>query len=194
MSDRQIISVRALREGGHIQRLQGRDYVLFSGLLALAHQSGLESTDTALVHADYGQQLYVVRATVTGSRGTYTGHGDASPANVNRGMASACLRMAETRALCRALRVYLGIGMTAREELPGVEPRQGGPAAEHIEHADWFAGQIRQRSLSPATVLAFCQNMDWGNPVMWQRSTMERFVAALDGGKFPDLYQPAEHR
>ena len=29
------------------------------------------------------------------------------------------IRMAETRAVARALRFYLGIGMTAREELPG---------------------------------------------------------------------------
>lgn len=110
--------VAKLRQRGHICNLQGRDFVLYAGLLELAHEAGLETILTEIVHIDHEKGWCVVKATVAGARGTYTGHGDASPANVSRGLASAYVRMAETRAKARCLRDFLGIGMTAREELP----------------------------------------------------------------------------
>ena len=66
----------------------------------------------------------VVQATAEGEKGTYTGLGDASPQNVGKNIATATLRMAETRAVNRALRAYLGIGMTTFEEMPPDEPAQ----------------------------------------------------------------------
>ena len=107
-----------LRDRGHICKLQGRDFVLYSGLLELAHEHGLEQITTTITHIDPDKGWCVVKATATGSRGTFDGHGDASPANVSRNLASAYIRMSETRAKARCLRDYLGIGMTAREELP----------------------------------------------------------------------------
>jgi len=102
-----------------VQRLQGKPYVLYKALLRLAHENGVESIITDLVSYDAKENRAIMYATVTGLRGTFTGYGDADPSNVNRNIAKATIRMAETRAKGRALRDYLGIGMTAAEELPG---------------------------------------------------------------------------
>ena len=108
-----------LQKAGHICNLKGKQYILFSGLLQLAHENGLDSIDTEVVTVDHLEQSAVIVARVKGERGSYTGHGDASPMNVSKMMAPSFLRMAETRAVARARRVYLGVGRTAREELPG---------------------------------------------------------------------------
>ena len=108
-----------LTKAGHICNLKGKQYILFSGLLQLAHENGLDTIDTEVVTVDPIEQSAVIVARVKGERGSFTGHGDASPRNVSKMMAPSFLRMAETRAVARALRFYLGIGMTAREELPG---------------------------------------------------------------------------
>ena len=110
---------------GTVVELQGKQYPTHAGLLALAHAHGMTSMVTDVL--SYEDSEAVVKATVEGSRGTYTGHGDASPANVNRNIASAVLRMAETRSQNRAMRAYLGLGATTLEEMPP-EARQGGPA------------------------------------------------------------------
>ena len=109
----------ALRSGGHTVKLQGKEFVLFSGLLMVAHENGLEGCNTEITHLDIQAGECVMVATVTGSRGTFNAHGDSSPANTSKMVRSAFIRMAETRAIARALRLYLGTGMTAFEELPG---------------------------------------------------------------------------
>ena len=53
------------------------------------------------------------------SNGVFSGYGDASAANVGRMIAPHIIRMAETRAVARALRLACNIGMTSREELGG---------------------------------------------------------------------------
>ena len=108
---------------GSVVELQGKQYPTHAGLLALAHAHGMTSMTTDVLSYQDGEA--VVKATVEGSRGTYTGHGDASPANVNRNIASAVLRMAETRSQNRAIRAYLGLGATTLEEMPP-EALQGG--------------------------------------------------------------------
>ena len=113
--------IAKLIKDGHIAKVSGKDFVLFGGLLSLSHENGLAGIDTELLSHDAGQRSAVVKAVVTGSRGTFTGHGDASPANLSKMILPSYLRMAETRAICRALRWYLGIGMTARDELPSGE-------------------------------------------------------------------------
>ena len=111
---------------GSVVELQGKQYPTHSGLLALAHAHGLESIKTDLLN--YADSEAIVKATVTGTRGTFEAHGDASPANVSRNIANATLRMGETRAINRALRSYLGIGATTAEELPpdAFQGRSGG--------------------------------------------------------------------
>ena len=129
----------------HIAKVGGKDYVLLSGLLDLAYgKGGLQSLTTEMLSNDTEQGRAVFRATATGDRGTCTGHGDASPANLSEMMMASYIRMAETRAICRALRFYLGIGMCARDELPGAAPppkpqeRKSGEEASCPKGTGWW--------------------------------------------------------
>ena len=102
--------------------LHGKQYITHEGLLSLAHEAGLKAISTNLISYQGVGKEAVVQATAEGEKGTYTGLGDASPQNVGKNIATATLRMAETRAVNRALRAYLGIGMTTYEEMPPDEP------------------------------------------------------------------------
>jgi hypothetical protein len=106
---------------------QGKDYVLYAGLLDQAHQQGLKAIKTQLVQVPTNEngQMAICLAEVTTEKGTFTGIGDADPGNVSRMMASALIRMAETRAKARALRDAVNIGLVALEEL--AEPSGDAP-------------------------------------------------------------------
>ena len=102
---------------------QGKQYVLFAGLLDEAHNRGLRGIDTELIQVPTPENgnVAVVKAVVNmeateGSR-TFSGIGDASPDNVGRNIAPHIIRMAETRAKARALRDAVNVGATALEEL-----------------------------------------------------------------------------
>ncbi|MDQ3943267.1 MAG: hypothetical protein M3254_09210 [Actinomycetota bacterium] len=99
---------------------QGKQYVLFAGLLDEAHNRGLSSIDTELVQVptEENGQVAVVKARVEMEDGrTFSGIGDASPDNVGRNIVPHIIRMAETRAKARALRDAVNVGATALEEL-----------------------------------------------------------------------------
>lgn len=103
----------------YIINRQGKDFVLYEGLLDEAHQQGLSRISTTLIQIpsqDNGG-VAIVAAEVETSKGTFSGIGDASPQNVNRMIVPHILRMAETRAKARALRDAVNIGVTAVEEL-----------------------------------------------------------------------------
>ncbi|MCC7537526.1 MAG: hypothetical protein IT379_14980 [Deltaproteobacteria bacterium] len=104
------------RDGQVVER---REVVALKGLLRLAHRERLSSIRTRLVQAptkDNDHTAIAVVAVVT-SRGTFEALGDATPSNVNRRVAAHFIRMAETRALARALRAALDIGVVSLEEL-----------------------------------------------------------------------------
>ena len=107
-----------LRAEGHIVNLKGKEYVLFSGLLDLAHRNGLESLTSRIIHFDMEKGECVHEASATGARGSYIAHGDSTPENTGKMVASAFIRMSETRSYARVLRLYLGTGMCSKEELP----------------------------------------------------------------------------
>ena len=111
-------SIEIMKANGHIQNLKGKDYVLLSGLLDLAHKNGLESMSCEILEYNLEERYCITRAIVSGKRGTYIAHGDSTPQNTGKLVSSAFIRMSETRAYCRALRLYTGTGMTARDELP----------------------------------------------------------------------------
>jgi hypothetical protein len=99
---------------------QGKQYVLFAGLLDEAHSRGLGSIDTELVQAptEANGQVAICKARVEMEDGrTFSGIGDASPENVGRNIVPHIIRMAETRAKARALRDAVNVGATALEEL-----------------------------------------------------------------------------
>ena len=119
-------------------KLQGRDYVTFPGLLDLAHQTGCVGVTTELIQIpeEKNGNVAICKATVTFHREagvvegdwrdqTWIAYGDASPANVNRMIATALIRMSETRAIGRALRMACNVGQTMLEELAeGTVPKE----------------------------------------------------------------------
>lgn len=112
---------------------QGKQYVLFAGLLNEAHNRGLRHIETELVQEPTAEnnEVAVCKARVTiedekGMGKTFSGIGDASPASVGRNIVPHIIRMAETRAKARALRDAINVGTTALEELID-EDTQGAP-------------------------------------------------------------------
>lgn len=104
--------------------LKGKSYPLFAGVLDLAHQSGLLGITNELIQAPTAanDNVAIVKATVRLEGGKeFSAYGDASPANTARHIATALIRMAETRAKGRALRDAVNVGDCLLEELPDLE-------------------------------------------------------------------------
>lgn len=125
----------------------GKTFVLYAGLLDLAHERGLKSITTTLVQipTELNGHCAIVHAIVELERGVFTGLGDASPENVNRMMAPHLIRMAETRAKARALRDGVNVGVTALEEL--ADPSAG--EDEGYDYDDSDPGEMAEREPAP---------------------------------------------
>ncbi len=106
---------------GEITRIEGNWYVTHSGLLRIATRRRCHGIRTSLQPAqcDPVANRWVFRATVYKSRGSpgFVGYGDADPSNVSPLVRGAEMRIAETRAVNRALRKAYGIGLCSVEEL-----------------------------------------------------------------------------
>src|SRR5579872_7191154 len=106
---------------GDVQRLEGHWYVTHTGLLHLAsrHRCRGIRVDPVREWCDPIASRWVFKATVyklVRSKG-FCGYGDADPSNVSPLMRGAEMRIAETRAVNRALRKAYGIGLCSIEEL-----------------------------------------------------------------------------
>ena len=100
--------------------IEGKDYVTYTGLLHVAHQSGLVRVETEILQYPSAENdnTAVVRAVAEGKDGQFYGDvGDANPANCNSKVRRHLLRMASTRAKARALRDFTNVGMTSVDEL-----------------------------------------------------------------------------
>jgi len=96
--------------------LQGSQFIKFEGLLDGFHKNGGKSINTELLNTE----PVIIKATVDGASGTFTGIGDADEKNCNKLIVNHKIRMAETRAIGRALRWYLNIGMCTVEEMTDI--------------------------------------------------------------------------
>lgn len=110
------------------KKIQGKDFVLFEGLLEMAHAEGLKRVETQLLqapHKDNGM-LAIVRAVIETDKGIFSALGDASPESAERPMQPHLVRLADTRAIARAIRIAVNVGITAVEEINESEPIMGG--------------------------------------------------------------------
>jgi len=116
---------------GDLRVLDGKWYVTHAGLLRIAQRNRCSGMRTAVDKglSDPASSRWVFKATVyksPRSRG-FVGYGDADPSNVSSLVHGAEMRVAETRAVNRALRKAYGIGLCSVEEL-GWAPRSNAPA------------------------------------------------------------------
>jgi len=100
-------------------------YVTHTGLIRLAtrrHCSGIEVRAIS-EFSDALNRRYAFKATVYKSRQSsgFVGYGDADPSNVSLMVRGAEMRVAETRAVNRALRKVYGLGICSVEEIGSLE-------------------------------------------------------------------------
>lgn len=103
-----------------ITNIKGKEFVLYAGLLDLAHQKGLLKLEVEVVQypAKENGNEAICRAVAVSRLGeVYADIGDANSNNTAPMIAKHLLRMASTRAKARVLRDFSNIGMTALEEL-----------------------------------------------------------------------------
>src|SRR5438105_11202354 len=108
-------------EAGDLLRLDGHWYVTHSGLIRLArrnHCAGIHVEPVAQF-SDPATSRWAFKATAYKSRTCrgFVGYGDADPSNVSPVVRGAEMRVAETRAVNRALRKAYGIGICSIEEI-----------------------------------------------------------------------------
>jgi hypothetical protein len=184
---------------GEIVDLDNHWYVTHSGLLQLAFRRRCSGIKTDLLErlSDPLAARWIFKATVYKSSRTsgFVGFGDADPSNVSTLVRGAEMRVAETRAVNRALRKAYGIGLCSVEEF-GWSPRPLKPPQEFAnknEHAngncstnghprlrDQLSLLIRQYSLDPALVKAYAADF-CGTPTVSgaSRDLIESFISHL---------------
>lgn len=102
-----------------VRTLQGKDYILYGGLLQLAQEKGLRRVEVEVIQVpnqDNGM-LAVARAEIETDDGVFSDVGDASPASVAHAIQPHLMRMAATRAKARAMRDAVGVELVALEEM-----------------------------------------------------------------------------
>jgi hypothetical protein len=134
LSTRYSLSVSA----GDLLFLDGRWYVTHAGLLGLARRNRCSGVRVQLVRefCDSASGRWVFKATVYKSRHSrgFVGYGDADPSNVSSLVHGAEMRVAETRAVNRALRKAYGIGLCSVEEL-GCAPKSNASGSSEFRKA-----------------------------------------------------------
>ena len=108
-------------EAGELQIINGNWYVTHTGLLRLARRKRCRGIHVEAVDSlcDSAANRFVLKATVYPSKDSagFVGYGDADPSNVSLLVRGAEMRIAETRAVNRALRKAYGIGICSVEEI-----------------------------------------------------------------------------
>jgi hypothetical protein len=190
---------------GEVQQLEGHWYVTHSGLLRVARNNyclGIQ-VQTLRGFCDAESRRWVFKATVYKSRSSrgFVGYGDADPSNVSPLVRGAEMRVAETRAVNRALRKAYGIGLCSVEEL-GWEPKSYTPSGPskaaptansnghqngHVSLRDRLCLLIRQHHLDANLVKAyagdFCGTLNLRDA---SREQIESFITKLSDWAIKD--------
>jgi hypothetical protein len=130
----------------YIVNRQGKELILFAGLLDLAHRSGLKRITTQLLQApsDENAQCCIWRAEVETDNGTYTGIGDATPLNVGKSIVPHLIRMAECVPLSATILTRGGWKshewLTVGEEVLAHDPQSGENQWVPLEAVNVFPG------------------------------------------------------
>ncbi len=157
---------------GDIICLDGRWYVTHAGLLRLSSRRGCSGMHTEIVSnfCDSSNNRWTFKATVfrNGRAEGFVGYGDADPSNVSFLVHGAEMRVAETRAVNRALRKAYGIGICSVEEIgslaeppyPSKETKKLPPQPTNGSHGsptvrDRLCQLIRQHQLDSNLVKAY---------------------------------------
>jgi hypothetical protein len=158
---------------GELQFINSGWYVTHTGLVGLARRKKCSGIDVQAVDSlcDSAARRFVLKATVYPSERScgFVGYGDADPSNVSALVHGAEMRVAETRAVNRALRKAYGIGICSVEEIGSfVEPPKSFHESEKLPpqpanrngHGgprvrDRLCQIIRQHQLDPILVKAY---------------------------------------
>jgi hypothetical protein len=184
---------------GDLLLLEGRWYVTHAGLLRLGQRKRCSGINAILQKdlSDPSLSRWVFRATVyksSGSRG-FVGYGDADPSNCSTLVHGAEMRVAETRAVNRALRKAYGIGLCSVEELGGFHKLLN-PSTDHHEFSksrpnngsangqprlrDQLCLLIRQYNLDPTLVKAYAADFCGTETLSGaSRELVESFISHL---------------
>ena len=184
---------------GDLLFIDGRWYVTHAGLLRTADRRGCVAIETSIEPqlCNSTANRWVFKATVyrRRSRHGFSGYGDADPSNVSPLVRGAEMRVAETRAVSRALRKAYGIGLCSVEELGYLSSRAessprmaGAPASSNRNGSgngqprlrDRLCLLIRQHQLDPTLVKRyaadFCGTQELREA---SRDLVESFISAL---------------
>jgi hypothetical protein len=177
--------------------IQGNWYVSHAGLLRLAQDQSCNGIHTEIISplSEPSVARWVVRATVfkTSCSKGFVGYGDADPSNVSPLVRGAELRVAETRAVNRALRKAYGIGLCSVEEIgthtEEVLSRRNGHGKENGDDdqhpsrvRDRLLLLIRQHGLDATQVKRFAEAFCGNKPLRQaERAEVEAFVDHLSG-------------
>src|SRR6266480_3262262 len=179
--------------GGDLLLLDDSWYVTHSGLLRLARRKNCQGIRVQPVRdfCDPTAARYSFRATVYTSKNCkgFVGYGDADPSNVSPLVHGAEMRVAETRAVNRALGKAYGIGICSVEEVG--EQRESSRDSKKIpaqpangnygpKVRDRLCQIIRQHQLDPTLVKAYATDF-CGTKTLREatREQVENFVTHL---------------
>ena len=182
---------------GDLQVINNKWYVTHTGLIGLARRKRccgihVEAVDSL---CDSRANRFVLKATVFPSKGSsgFVGYGDADPSNVSSLVRGAEMRVAETRAVNRALRKAYGIGLCSVEEIGTVPiPTEKFPPQKANGNGngngngtgpkvrDRLCQVIRQHKLDPELVKAYAVDF-CGTKTLREasREQVENFVREL---------------
>jgi hypothetical protein len=184
---------------GEITRIDGHWYVTHSGLVRLASRRKCRGIRTFAQErlCNLAANRWVFRAVVykgPNSKG-FVGYGDADPSNISSMVRGAEMRVAETRAVNRALRKAYGIGLCSVEELGSFSapqktiaatsrstdpPGSNGSTKGQPRLRDQLCVLIRQHNLDPSLVKAYAADF-CGTATLKEasRDLVETFVSTL---------------